>query len=38
MSWGSVETHTIEHIKFLTALANGTPAQPHVVRIDADLF
>jgi hypothetical protein len=38
MSWGSVETHTSEHIKFLTALATGVPAQPHVVRIDADLF
>ena len=38
MSWGSVETRTSEHIKFLTALATGTPAQPHVVRIDADLF
>jgi hypothetical protein len=32
MSWGSVETHTSEHIKFLRALATGTPAQPHVVR------
>ena len=38
MSWGSVETHTSEHIKFLTALATGIPAQPHVVRIDADRF
>jgi hypothetical protein len=38
MSWGSVETRTSEHIKFLTALATGIPAQPHVVRIDADLF
>ena len=38
MSWGSVETRTSEHIKFLTALATGNPAQPHVVRIDADLF
>ena len=38
MSWGSVETRTSEHIKFLTALATGTPAQPHIVRIDADRF
>jgi len=38
MSWGSVETRKSEHIKFLTALATGIPAQPHVVRIDADRF
>ena len=38
LSWGSVETRTSEHIQVLTALATGTPAQPHVVRIDADLF
>ena len=38
MSWGSVETRTSEHIKFLRALANGTPAQPHVVWIDVDLY
>ena len=38
MSWGAVQARPHEHAKFLRDLANGTPSQEHVVKIDADEF
>ena len=38
MSWGAVESRPDEHAKFLRDLANGTPAQEHVIKINADDF
>ena len=37
-SWGEVETRSDQHTKFLNDLANGTPAQAHVVKFNADHF
>ena len=36
LSWGAVESRPHEHAKFLRDLANGTPSQEHVVKINAD--
>ena len=38
MSWGDVENRPHEHAKFLRDLANGTPSQNRVIKINADEF
>ena len=38
MSWGAVESRPHEHAKFLHDLANGTPSQDHIIKINADEF
>ena len=38
LSWGAVESRPHEHAKFLRDLANGTPSQEHVIKINADEF
>ena len=37
-SWGDVETRADDHTKFLNDLADGTPSQTHIVKINADHF
>ena len=37
-SWGDVENREDDHSKFLNDLADGTPSQTHIVKINADHF
>ena len=37
-SWGDVENSQGDHSKFLNDLADGTPSQTHIVKINADDF
>ena len=37
-SWGDVEMRMDDHSRFLNNLANGTPSQEHVIKINADDF
>ena len=37
-SWGDVENRKDDHSKFLNDLADGTPSQTHIVKINADHF
>ena len=37
-SWGDVEMRPDDHSKFLNDLADGTPAQPRVIKFNADDF